>query len=197
VLRLIAWEPGTYTLVTASGKKKDVVVQTAAPLAVNGAWAVRFGKQRGAPETITLDALGSWTDQADEGVKYFSGTATYVKDVEIPEALIGADHPLVLHLGTVKNLARVRLNGQDLGVLWKAPFEVDVSGAARAGANHLEIEVTNLWPNRLIGDARVAENKRVTWTTYNPYKADSPLLASGLLGPVTIRCGSRVGVKFD
>ncbi len=93
---------------------------------------------------------------------------------------------LVLDLGTVRCMARVRLNGRDLGVLWCAPWQVNIAGAAQAGENTLEIEVANLWPNRLTGDQALPESERVTWTTWNPYKAGGPLLPSGLLGPVRI-----------
>lgn len=83
-------------------------------------------------------------------------------------------------------MARVRLNGKDLGVVWTPPMRVDATDALREGENELEIEVANLWPNRLIGDQALPEEKRISWTTWNPYKKDSPLLPSGILGPVTI-----------
>jgi hypothetical protein len=87
----------------------------------------------------------------------------------------------------VKNLARVRLNGQDLGVTWCAPWQVDITGAVKERDNRLEITVANLWPNRLIGDQSLPPNQRLTWTTWNPFTKDSPLLESGLMGPVTVR----------
>ena len=88
----------------------------------------------------------------------------------------------------MKNLARVRLNGQDLGVVWTAPWWVEITGAAKAGANDLEIEVVNLWPNRLIGDARLPKEQRRTVTNVEKFnKPNAALLESGLLGPVTVR----------
>jgi len=87
----------------------------------------------------------------------------------------------------VKNLARVTLNGRDLGVLWKEPFRVEITGVVRPGANHLAIKVTNLWPNRMIGDLSAPPEERVTWASVAPFTATSPLLPSGLLGPVLIR----------
>jgi hypothetical protein len=94
-----------------------------------------------------------------------------------------------LDLGAVKNLAQVRLNGRDLGVVWCAPWRVDITGAVKATDNQLEITVVNLWPNRLIGDQLLPADKRLTWTTWNPFKKDTPLLESGLLGPVSLWAG--------
>ena len=92
-----------------------------------------------------------------------------------------------LNLGAVKNLARVELNGRDLGVLWCPRWRVDITGVLQAEKNRLVIEVANLWRNRLIGDLSLPEARRFAWTTCNPFKPDSPLLPSGLLGPVTIQ----------
>ena len=91
-----------------------------------------------------------------------------------------------LDLGEVQVMAQVNLNGDDLGVLWKPPFRVEVTGAVRAGRNTLEIRVANLWPNRMIGDAALPEAERFTWSSYEPFDKDSPLLKSGLLGPVKL-----------
>jgi hypothetical protein len=83
-------------------------------------------------------------------------------------------------------MARVKLNGKDLGVVWKSPFRLKLDEALKPGENRLEIEVANLWPNRLIGDAGLPEAQRVAWTTWNPFAKDTPLLESGLLGPVKL-----------
>ncbi len=96
-----------------------------------------------------------------------------------------------LDLGVVKNIARVRLNGRDLGMVWCAPWRVDVTGSLRRGANELEIEVANLWPNRLIGDLSLPESERFTWASMNLFTEASPLLDSGLLGPVTLQASDR------
>jgi hypothetical protein len=100
--------------------------------------------------------------------------------------VLGKGKKLYLELGAVRNLAEVRVNGQDLGILWKPPFRVDVTRAVHTGPNHLEVKVTNLWPNRLIGDAGLPAEQRVTWTAFDAYKKDSPLLPSGLIGPVRL-----------
>jgi hypothetical protein len=152
---------------------------------VDGAWAVSFPPDRGAPK-ITLDKLASWSENTDEGVKYFSGTGTYTKTVQAPAEWFKTGARLWLDLGEVKNLAEVSVNGKPLGIVWKTPFRVDVTGAMKPGANTVEVKVTNLWVNRLIGDAQPNVAKKYTYTTQPFYRANSPLLTSGLLGPVRI-----------
>jgi hypothetical protein len=119
-------------------------------------------------------------------VKYFSGTATYAQDFDASPAWLQQGSKQVLDLGRVKEFAEVLLNGKPLGILWRAPFQVDVTGALRPGKNHLEIRITNLWPNRIIGDEQPAASRKYTFTAYKVFTKDSPLLESGLLGPVTI-----------
>jgi hypothetical protein len=151
-----------------------------------GAWTVAFFAGRGAPEKITVERLASWTDNADRGVKYFSGTAAYSRTVQAPAEWFQKGGRLMLDLGDVKNVAQVAVNGKDLGIVWKAPFRIDVTGALKPGANAVEVKVTNLWVNRLIGDQQPDAEKKYTYTTQQFYKADSPLLPSGLLGPVEV-----------
>jgi hypothetical protein len=166
---------------------------------VGGAWDVSFPPDWGAPAKIRLDDLVSWTTRAEEGVKYFSGTATYTKDFSAPRAWFRSGARLVMDLGKVKEFAEVSVNGKPLGILWKPPYQVDVTGALKPGKNHLEIKITNLWPNRIIGDQFLPEEKRYTFTTAQTsgfgggaYTRASPLLESGLLGPVT---GATVSTK--
>jgi hypothetical protein len=153
---------------------------------IAGPWSVSFPPNWGAPPQVRLDTLTSWTTSADPGVKYFSGTATYAKDIQAPPAWFRPGTKVVLDLGRVKEIAEVSVNGKPLGILWKPPFQADVTGALRPGANHLDIKITNLWPNRMIGDQQPSAAKRYTFTDYKPYTKDSPLLESGLLGPVTL-----------
>jgi hypothetical protein len=132
-----------------------------------------------------MASLSSWSDNADEGVKYFSGTGTYTKDIDAkPEWFRRATH-LWLNLGEVDNLAQVIVNGKPLGVVWHKPYRVDVTTALKPGRNEVAIKVTNAWVNRLIGDQQ-PNAKQYTFTTVKPYKVNSPLVASGLLGPVTL-----------
>ena len=153
---------------------------------ITGAWDVAFQADRGAPANISLDALSSWSEISDPGVKYFSGTATYTKTIQAPADWFKAGAKLWLDLGDVKNIAQASVNGRPFGIFWKTPFRVDVTSALRAGANTLEIKVTNLWVNRLIGDQQPNVTKKYTYTAQEFYRADSPLLPSGLIGPVLI-----------
>jgi len=153
---------------------------------LTGAWDIAFQPDRGAPAKITLDALGSWSDHPDLGVKYFSGTATYTKTIQAPADWFRGGAKLWLDLGDVKNIAQTSVNGRPFGTLWKPPFRVDVTSALKAGPNTLEIKVTNLWVNRLIGDQQPDAPKKYTYTAMQFYRAESPLLPSGLIGPVLI-----------
>lgn len=186
-INLEAFASGDYEVTLASGKKLSITAsKLPAPLTLDGPWQLNFPPKLGAPATAIFNHLLSWTESADAGVKYFSGSATYEKEIEIPADYLGPDHRQILDLGAVKNLAEVTLNGKPLGVLWKEPFRADITEAAKVGANKLEIRVTNLWPNRMIGDQKLPENERITWASVQPYNAHSPLLPSGLLGPVRI-----------
>lgn len=151
---------------------------------INGAWDVTFQPGRGAPAQIILDTLTSWSDNPDPGVKYFSGTGNYTKTIQVPENWVKPGEQLWLDLGNVKNLAEVLVNGKSLGIVWKKPFRLDVTDAMKPGSNILEVKVTNLWVNRLIGDQQPGNTKKYTYTTRTFYQATSPLLTSGLLGPV-------------
>jgi hypothetical protein len=154
---------------------------------VEGSWDVAFLPQdRGAPPRIALAGLASWSVNSDKGVKYFSGTGVYTKTIQVPSGWLIPGAKLWLDLGNVKNIAEVSVNGKPLGVVWKPPFRVDATAALKAGANDLEIRVINLWVNRLIGDQQPDVAKKYTYTAQQFYQADSPLLPSGLLGPVQV-----------
>ena len=157
---------------------------------VDGSWNVSFQPDRGAPASITLDKLVSWSDSDDKGVKYFSGTGTYTKTVDASESWFKPGAKLWIDLGDVKNLAEVSVNGKSLGIVWHAPYRVDVTGALKPGANELKVEVINAWVNRLIGDRQPDAATQFTFTPMKPYKADAPLQASGLLGPVKLYSAS-------
>ncbi len=189
-------EPGP----VATAAKNFPELTTAQEL--SGAWDVAFEPQWGGPEKITFEVLQDWTSRPESGVKYYSGIATYQKSFNLAQA---AEGEMVLDLGVVHDMARVRLNGRDLGVVWCAPWRVDVTTAIQPGANQLEIEVVNRWANRLIGDRQPADagartvdcppgflggkqfkTGRYTFSTQSPYRQPSPLLPSGLHGPVSL-----------
>jgi hypothetical protein len=153
---------------------------------VSGSWKVDFQPNRGAPPSITLDKLSSWTENQDAGVKYFSGTGAYTKTIDAKADWFTKGAHLWIDLGEVRNLAEVTVNGKPLGIVWHAPYRVDASAALRPGANEVSVKVTNAWVNRLIGDQQPDAKVKYTFTTEKPYKANSPLLPSGLLGPVRI-----------
>ena len=146
-----------------------------------------FQPGRGAPGSSRLTALGSLAEQQDPGIRYFSGVATYTKRFTLPKgARPGA--PLLLDLGSIGDVAQVRVNGVDVGTAWHAPYRLDIGKAVRRGSNRLEVRVANLWVNRLIGDAQPGARK-VTYTALHAYRADAPLRPSGLIGPVTLLSG--------
>jgi hypothetical protein len=153
---------------------------------LDGAWELRFAPNLGAPEKTTLDRLVSWSENPDPGVKYFSGTAAYQKSFEAPAGWLKKGQRLILDLGDVRELAEVSVNGRPLGIVWHPPYRIDITNAVKAGPNTLEVKVTNLWVNRLIGDQQPGAAK-ITFTVPPTYKADAPLRPSGLLGPVVIQ----------
>ena len=180
-----------------------------APLEIAGPWQLTFPPNWGAPTSVTFNKLMSWTDSTDDGVKYFSGTATYTKEIDIQATDLRTNQLLWLDLGRVKNIAEVSLNGKPLGILWKPPFRVDITKLARPGKNKLEVKITNLWPNRLIGDEQLPDDRewvgkrlrawpqwvldgkpsptgRFTFTTWHHWTKDDALLESGLIGPVRL-----------
>ena len=151
-----------------------------------GPWEVTFDAKWGGPDKpVTFKTLQDWTQREEDGIRYYSGTAIYRKTFDVPSASPGKEQ--FLDLGEVKNLARVTLNGRDLGVAWCPPWRVALpAGLLKPAGNQLEIKVANLWPNRLIKDAGLPPKRRLTWTTWNPYKPADALLPSGLLGPVRL-----------
>lgn len=214
--KLLAWKPGEYLFTNARGKSGRFISRpTVSP--IEQSWRLSFPPGKGAPASVAMSTLSSWTDSTNEGVKYFSGTATYRTSINMPK-IDNSGNPYYLDLGRVKNIAEVELNGHALGTLWKAPFRVDISKYLKKGSNSLVVKVTNLWPNRLIGDEKYpaqAEyngaiqrwpdwikqgkprpaSQRTTFTTWRFFNEKSPLLESGLLGPVKIIQVPVISVK--
>lgn len=215
-LELLGFEPGAYTFKTANGRIQTAeIAPLPAPFEINGSWEVHFAPNWGAPEHVTFDRLVSWPDHPDPGVKYFSGTAIYTKSFELAPALLGPGRRLYLDLGRVAVMAEVKLNGKDLGILWKTPYRVEITEAAKPGNNTVEVKIVNLWINRQIGDEQLPEDSdrnpngtlkswpqwlqagqrsptgRYTFTSWRLWKKNDPLVESGLIGPVAIQTAQR------
>jgi len=208
------------TLMNAEGKAiiiSPTSVQKVVNLSDN--WMVKFNEGKPTEEAATFKTLSSWSNSDKQTIRYFSGTAIYKKAINIPASFLTNDRNLVLDLGEVKEIAEVKINGKVLGIQWMPPFTVDVTAYLKPGKNTIEISVTNLWPNKLIGDERLANDGiskkydkliwpdwllddskarnsgRITFNPYGHYTKDSPLLPSGLLGPVLLRSSEMVKLK--
>lgn len=173
---------------------------------IEGPWTVSFDTAWGGPGTLSFTHLDDWVLRPEVGIKYYSGIATYRRTFDLPaDSKLLEGGKLLLNLGEVNNIARIRLNGKDMGTVWTAPWKVDISEAIKRKGNKLEIEVSNLWPNRLIGDEQLTDDEikdgqwpqwllnntsrtsgRYTFSTFKHYNKDSPLIKSGLIGPVVI-----------
>ena len=220
---------GSYELKLGSGRTaKAAVRDVPAPIAFNGPWQVKFPAGWGAPAEAQMEA-GSWTANKDAGIRYFSGTGLYARDFDVPKDRLGSNRIHYLDLGKVKNLAEVTLNGQPAGILWKPPFRLDVTRLLKPGHNRLEIKVTNLWVNRMVGDEQQPDDcewmaprrqcgdaagqgikhipdwvwtggprpqkERYTFVTWKFYNRDTPLLESGMLGPVALQTAVSIPAK--
>jgi len=205
---------------TVNGMKWDVEVKDVPlPLALTGSWKVKFNKASGFGGEVDFNSLTDWKDHANEGIRYYSGTATYSQSFNFPKALKTADKRFELDLGKVSIAAKVILNDEELGVVWMPPFKIDITDAIVAGRNEIQIEVTNLWTNRLIGEERFPDTsgytadqnvptkempawyvnnqpqpagQRTTFTTAKFYSADDKLVPSGLIGPVQISVSKMI-----
>lgn len=212
--------PGLLTYTTTSGKSKTLQVKSVPQaIVIDEPWVVQFSQHSAKPFQTTFDILTSWSESEDERICYYSGTATYNNTFELTKKAINSETSLELDLGAVAQIAEVKVNGKDLGILWRSPFRICLDKVVHVGENTLEVKITNLWPNRLIGDARIpADFKRrgpnikqwpewienpaerpstcTTLTAYRHWSKDDTLLPSGLLGSVIIRPYVRHKVKY-
>ncbi|MDP4269297.1 MAG: glycosyl hydrolase [Bacteroidota bacterium] len=211
----------TYSITLSNGKKDIFTATKSIPsIHLDENWDVHFQEGLGAPVKTTFSKLISWSDVSDAGIKYFSGTATYTKTINIPKGYLSDKNRIILDLGRVEVMAKVKVNGKDLGILWKKPYRVDLSEVIKEGKNELEVEVVNLWPNRLIGDEQTTEdalrnkngtlqswpkwlldgktssNGRYTFCSWKLYDKDAKLLPSGLIGPVEIKFVPNIYRKY-
>ena len=187
---------GTETVSTASGQVYSARVKSVPqPLTLTGSWDVAFQSGRQAPEKTVFDSLYSYTESTDPSIRYFAGTAVYIKRFTLPKKYLQQDTELLLNLGIVGVIAEARLNGHSLGTAWKAPYRLAIGDAAKVGENLLEVTVSNPWVNRLIGDEQPGAEKLGT-ASWKHWKADSPLQPAGLIGPVTIQPFVRKNLKL-
>jgi hypothetical protein len=209
---------GNYTITYQDGKTHSIAIsKLPPPIVLSKPWSLNFPKGWGAPGKIEMNRLCSWSEYPDNGVKYFSGTATYRTIFNIPKGFKGLNRSIFLDLGQVEVIAEVTVNGKELGTMWKPPFRVDVTSIVKEGINEVEVLVTNLWPNRMIGDEQYPAdisyngwggvdpipawllNKqlrpqpgRMTFTALKAWKKDEPLLPSGLIGPISIYVSEEI-----
>ena len=210
---LTPWKGGRYEGQNAKGRKFSWNVRSEVEqMPLTGAWDATY-QSDAEWQGARFPQLASWTEH--KTLKYYSGSVIYTRAMNVPASLVGSNRAVFLDLGRVKNFATVSLNGQELAVLWKEPFVVDLSKHLKAGSNTLRIKVTNLWPNRIIGDeqlppdvewngaqlkewpewflkGRKSPTGRSTFSTWRFYTKDSPLLESGLLGPVVVKSTRKV-----
>jgi hypothetical protein len=215
----LIWRSGTYTLTSSTGEQTQRAVNLPSPQMLQDDWQVRFDPSAGGPASVTFDHLQSWSTRAEPDIKFYSGAATYRKTfrVDLPR---GGANRIFLDLGKVAVMADVVVNGKDLGVLWNGPYRVDITDTLKArGDNSLEVRVTNLWVNRLIGDEQLPEDSerdaegtlktwpqwiagngpsptgRLAFTTRRIWKADDRLVDSGLLGPVRLLSAQTIETR--
>jgi hypothetical protein len=188
-------DTGAYEVTFANGQIRRVNAERTSNIQISKAWSLTFPPGWGAPSQLQLDSLQSWTESNDPGVRYFSGTATYRTTINLTDSFLAGRNAIWLDLGEVHEVAAVRINGRSAAILWKAPYSLRADPLLHPGENTIEVDVTNLWPNRLIGDAQSPNGKHYTWTNIRKYTKDSPLLPSGLLGPVVLHTVYRLPLR--
>ena len=205
---------GDYVFKSASGKTQELHVKLPAAQEIVGPWEVAFDPKWGGPAKVAFDKLEDWSKRPEDGIKYYSGTAVYRSSFEAKRP--DPTSRTYLDLGKVAVMAEVKLNGKDLGILWKSPYRVDVTDALKKGENKLELKVVNLWINRQIGDEQLPEDSernasgtlkswpkwleegkpnptgRFTFSSWKQWKKDDPLVESGLIGPVTLSSAKQI-----
>jgi hypothetical protein len=176
---------------TTNGAKATKNFPNCQPVAeLSGPWTVKFDPQWGGPASVEFARLDDWTKRPELGIRFYSGTAIYTQTFAVPAGIpqpaAGSPPRLWLDLGELRELAEVRLNGRALGIVWTPPFRVEVTGVLQPADNLLQVEVVNFWPNRIIGDDALPPEQRFTKTNIRKLTKDTPLVPSGLFGPVRI-----------
>ncbi len=155
-------------------------------LTLSNPWQVTFDKSKGGPAApVIFDTLSDWSLSSDPAIKTYSGTAVYKTTFSVDN--LAKAQKYLLDLGKVKVIAKVKVNGVELGSVWTAPWSIDVSKALKAGENKLEIMVVNTWINKIVSDASLAEDERSTWVSWPAFDKNRPLDSSGLMGPVVLQ----------
>ncbi len=199
-------------VVYASGKEKTISTEPIAPARIDGSWDISFAHQMGDKFQLSFPELIDFSKHADKRVNYFAGTATYRKTIRLDAAQLASGRRVILDLGTMNDIAAVKINGSVERVLWYAPYTLDITGLLRAGENLLEIAVTNNWANAIIGDEQIPADfsngsfpawmiknqprpsARKTYTTWNYYNKNSELKPAGLVGPVQLCFQAEAGL---
>ncbi len=194
-MALAATQPGKYQITTTDNKTTEMTVSALPTQTIDSPWTVAFKPGWDAPATAEFSNLIDWTQSDDQGIKYYSGTAAYTTRFTVQNDIMSTHRRIWLDLGKVCIFASVKLNGKELGTLWKPPFRVDVTNALMPGSNLLQVEVTNNWVNQLIRDQQRPADQKKTWLPWQVYNANSPLQASGLVGPVKLITEARVPLK--
>jgi hypothetical protein len=153
---------------------------------ITGPWNVAFDEQWGGPKQVAFEQLIPWNRHENTGIRHYSGIATYSKTIEVSPAMLDGKSRMLLQFGSVAEMAEVKVNGQSCGIVWAKPYQLDVTDALKPGENQLVIEVANHWANRIIGDAALPESERKTKTNIQKLTKDTPLIESGLTGPVIL-----------
>jgi len=180
------FQPGEYEFVNSSGSKNKLKVDSIANgFTIDSPWKVHFPSGWGAPPKITFEKLISWTESDNDGIKYFSGTAEYLNEFALSVDQI-KEGKVYIDLGNLQELAEVSINDKPIAISWMPPFILDITDYLNVGKNQITVKVTNLWPNRIIGDQFLPKEKRYTKTNVEKFTKDYPLRISGLLGPVKI-----------
>jgi hypothetical protein len=190
-IEIITCKNGEYSFETSGGESINLVVEEVKePVEIQGSWNVDFNSGRGTPQSTEFEKLYSWSEHRDPSIKYYSGSATYKKEISISDEWISEEIDVLLDLGKLWAVGEVIINGKSAGIVWKLPYKVNITDFINPGINQVEIEVVNTWSNRLVGDAITGEKYGKTNITYSgtigtPWK-NIPLNESGLLGPVKL-----------
>lgn len=215
---LTGYVNGDFTICTASGEERSVKIRKASEKDADSKWTVSFPEGWGAPASIELDSLISLSEHPDFGVRHFSGTMSYTNTFTLDGTSLKKNMSVILNLGDVQNIAEVTVNGVSYDAIWTPPFSLDITSALHNGRNDVEIKVTNMWINRMIGDEHFPcdikyrdgdhlltewpdwvlngterpEPRRVTFSTIQAWQKDDPLVPSGLIGPVKLVVAENV-----